>query len=225
MLKKAICGMMTFVLAFSVASSGCFVCAKIDSFPVEKDDMAAVVDFMAENTAASPYLDVLDVERMLVVYFNLSERQKSLVENAEKMTELCETALKNQNTENATVELTVGAIDKIGSQQEYSLAIGEALVYYYLLTNEQKAQVGNAQKLLNTALSLQNEDFFRVGDFDFDGMPKVEDALGVLQIAVGKIRPINMQKRYCDMNGDGEVTVDDALMVLQMQIIFPLLPV
>ena len=85
--------------------------------------------------------------------------------------------------------------------------------------------MGNAQKLLNTALSLQNEDFFRVGDFDFDGTPKVEDALGVLQIAVEKIRPINMQKRYCDMNGDGEVTVDDALMVLQMQIIFPLLPV
>ena len=56
-------------------------------------------------------------------------------------------------------------------------------------------------------------------------MPKVEDALCVLQIAVEKIRPINMQKRYCDMNGDGEVTVDDALMVLQMQIIFPLLPV
>lgn len=225
MLKKAICGMMTFVLAFSVVSSGCFVCAKIDSFPVEKDNMAEVVDFMAENTAVTPYLDIWDVDRMLVIYFNLSERQKSLVENAEKMTELCETVLKNQNTENATVELTVGAIDKIGSQQEDSSAIGEALVYYYLLTDEQKAQVGNAQKLLNTALSLQNEDFFTVGDFDFDGMRTVDDALGTLQIAVGKIQPVNMQKKYCDINGDGEVTVDDALLVLQTQRSFPLFPV
>ncbi len=133
----------------------------------------------------------------------------------DKLTEICKAALANDKIYEVTVEMTVDDIDKLDVGRDLDAAY--ASVYYYLLSDEQKAQVGNAQKLLDVCASLRDDGLFVPGDFDFDGVPTVNDALMILQSTVGKINIINIQKKYCDANGDGRVTVTDALMVLNQR--------
>lgn len=213
MLKKFISGLLCFALTFSAASAGVFASAKIE-LPVQKsDDFVEVVDFIADyKYPPNEYLSVYDISTATVLYDGFSEEQKALVRDRDKLTEICKAALANDKIYEVTVEMTVDEIDKLDVGRGLDAAY--ASVYYYLLSDEQKAQVGNAQKLLDVCASLRDDGLFVPGDFDFDGVPTVNDALRILQSTVGKINIINIQKKYCDVNGDGRVTVTDALIVL-----------
>lgn len=154
-----------------------------------------------------------DIFTATVLYDGFSEEQKALVRDRDKLTEICKAALANDKIYEVTVEMTVDEIDKLDVGRDLDAAY--ASVYYYLLSSdEQKAQVGNAQKLLDVCASLRDDGLFVPGDFDFDGVPTVNDALRILQSTVGKINIINIQKKYCDVNGDGRITGVDALIVL-----------
>ena len=54
------------------------------------------------------------------------------------------------------------------------------------------------------------------GDFNLDGCVTVEDAVLVLQCAIGIIEPTNEQILHCDMNGDGTIDIVDAIAILNI---------
>ena len=93
--------------------------------------------------------------------------------------------------------------------------VKEAVDAYEGLTDEQKADVTNREKLDNVLAAYKGK---RLGDVDANGEITATDALLALQAAVGKIELEGFDFFAANVDGNEGITATDALLILQRSV-------
>jgi hypothetical protein len=75
--------------------------------------------------------------------------------------------------------------------------------------------IDGAVTMDNNAISMASASYL-LGDLNFDGSVDVSDAVLSLQFLVGMTVPSNIQTAVGEMDGNGETTVDDAVIILRI---------
>jgi len=187
----------------------------------DKDAAQEVID--AINTL--PNIVTLSDENAIVSarneYNNLTDVQKGLVTNLDKLTK-AEQDLETLKEVEADKEVAKSVDELIGAIGEVTLDsetdIQSARMAYENLSETQKSYVTKLSVLENAETTLEELILAaqRVyGDLTNNGEIDVNDALMLLQFAVGKVTPSDEQYSIADLNGDGNVNVSDALLALQ----------
>lgn len=182
--------------------------------PVDED--AEALDYMLENAKEN---DTYNIGIMSLIYLSLSDEAAGQVKNFDKLIEYCRFSAENDFPDKATAESVFEMIDSFPDKSEnmyvFESAVSEAGICYFALTEEQRNAVSNFDKLKSAAGQLSNSSgFWLYGDANLDGAVNTTDALHTLQCAV-KLRNFNTkQKKLCDIDEDGMITVTDALKVL-----------
>lgn len=184
---------------------------------IPADEDAEALDYMLDNLNESGFgLD----RSMPLIYLSLSEEAAPQVKNSDKLTDYCVSAQKSnfsdKNTPEAVIEMIESLPDPSKDLYKFKSAAEDAGICYFALSEEQRSEVSNFEKLKNAAEKLsENPGFWSYGDTTLDGRVDTTDALFVLQNCVG-IRVFNAkQKLLGDVDENGSITSFDALKILQ----------
>jgi len=118
----------------------------------------------------------------------------------------------NTNADETAAQAVIEQIAALDGTSED--AIIEARAAYEALTDTQKALVANLDDLVAWEEYIATIDII-YGDLDGNEEVSTNDALVVLQAAVGKITLTDELTVIADVDGNGEVTTNDALLTLQ----------
>ncbi|MBR4868933.1 MAG: hypothetical protein IKU10_07235 [Clostridia bacterium] len=86
---------------------------------------------------------------------------------------------------------------------------------YEQLTEEQRGQVSNSQKLADVLVAYESLPVVMYGDADVNGVISAADALEVLKSVVGKVNFTQQQTLNGDVDGNSMITAGDALEILK----------
>ena len=117
------------------------------------------------------------------------------------------------------VQAVITLIDELPEADSVAVSdtakVKEAVDAYEGLTDEQKADVTNREKLDNVLAAYKGK---RLGDVDANGEITATDALLALQAAVGKIELEGFDFFAANVDGNEGITATDALLILQRSV-------
>ncbi len=169
--------------------------------------------------------DKADVEAAQAAYNALTDTQKDLVTNLQKLTDavaaiaLLQEAADKEAADRAAAKAVE---EKIAALQVESLDdkadVEAAREAYEALSEQQKGLVTNLEALQQAEeaiVQLEQMPVIAFGDVNGDDEIDAKDALLILQAAVDKAELTPEQEGKADVNGDDEIDAKDALLVLQ----------
>ncbi len=188
-----------------------------------------VAQMMIDRINALPENITLEDEPLVLVvegaYNDLSDAQKQLVTNVDKLTaaKLKIAQLKASETDKAAAQAVIDQIDALPNDitLEDETPVKEADKAYNNLTDVQKGLVTNVDKLTaakETIDALKNPVTVMYGDVNHDGKIDAKDALMILRVTVNKATLTQEEQELADVYQDGKLNARDALCVLRFAV-------
>ncbi len=218
MSKKIICVAISLCIALcAVSAAGVSAGASAEAFPkfeqIDKD--AEVIDYMMTTLTDINNPDTYYIFcRFPKFYLTMSDQAKSQIKQIDRFFELC----KHWQTYNNCPEDVSKAITKLENSEIkdglYDRLITRTSIDYLALDTEEREQIKHFDVLKSAAeYSINKYSFYTKGDINFDGGALFEDSRLILDYIVHKTNLIAKQIELGDMDNNGKVTANDALII------------
>ena len=218
MTKKIICAVLSLCIAVcAVSAAGVSTGASAEAFPkfeqIDKD--AEVIDYLMTTLTDINNPDTYYIFcRFPKFYLTMSDQAKSQIKQIDRFFELC----KHWQTYNNSPEDVSKAIIKLENSEIkdglYERLITRTSIDYLALDAEEREQIKHFDVLKSAAeYSINKYSFYTKGDLNFDGGALFEDSRLILDYVVHKTNLIAKQIELGDMDNNGKVTANDALII------------
>ena len=218
MTKKIICIAISLCIALcAVSAAGVSAGASAEAFPkfeqIDKD--AEVIDYLMTTLTDINNPDTYYIFcRFPKFYFTMSDQAKSQIKQIDRFFELC----KHWQTYNNSPEDVSKAIIKLENSEIkdglYERLITRTSIDYLALDAEEREQIKHFDVLKSAAeYSINKYSFYTKGDINFDGGALFEDSRLILDYIVHKTNLVTKQIELGDMDNNGKVTANDALII------------
>ena len=218
MTKKIICAVLSLCIAVcAVSASGISTCALTEASSeinqIDKD--AEVIDYLMTTLTDINNPDTYYIFcRSPEFYLTMSDQAKSQIKQIDRFFELC----KHWETYNNCPEDVAEAITKLENSEVkdglYDRLVTRTSINYLALNAEEREQIEHFDVLKAAAeYSINKYSFYVKGDLNFDGAALFEDSRLILDYVVHKTNLITKQMELGDMDNNGIITANDALII------------
>ena len=218
MTKKIICAVLSLCIAVcAVSAAGVSTGASAEAFPkfeqIDKD--AEVIDYLMTTLTDINNPDTYYIFcRFPKFYLTMSDQAKSQIKQIDRFFELC----KHWQTYNNSPEDVSKAIIKLENSEIkdglYERLITRTSIDYLALDAEEREQIEHFDVLKSAAeYSINKYSLYIKGDLNFDGGAVFEDSRLILDYVVHKTNLVTKQIELGDMDNNGKVTANDALII------------